>query len=285
MLGLLGAAGFPTTSWQSTSVPRVLVGMFASVLADSRERVRRLRATTAHGVVASEEVVVDRDQYLLARRVERVPQTVALAALAGAVDGDLVAVHGAGLFMFVGASTTPADGTYVITAVGSPGGQWISALALYMGAANGLATLDGAQRGAQSFPWSTVAAAAASNSNADGTTSTSFVDAAGLSITLPKCRAGDRIAIDFELTSGDASAAAGSSRVVVAEAGSASFAPVAHSSRYFATDGAHRSGQRLYAVANAGTAAIEVQIQSASGALFPLDGASARTLRGVVMRP
>jgi hypothetical protein len=221
----------------------------------------------------------------LTAQARRDARTAALAAIAGAVDGDLAVIRGAGPFVFVGAASIASDGVMAINSTGSPAGRWVSTLFVHMAAANGLATLDANKRVAQSYPGSTVGAAGASSSSADGTTSTAFVDAAGLALSLPQCQAGDLVAIDFALTSGDASAASGYSRIVVAEARSTSFAVVADSSRFFASLGAHRSGHHLYRVGSAGTIAIKVQIRSAGGGLFPLDGSSARTLRGIVMRP
>jgi hypothetical protein len=219
------------------------------------------------------------------KAVADVPSLKALT-LTGITDGDLRYVPSSGIYRYTAASAA-AESLPFIASPNSGSGRWIHILNDIAGANSGLATLTAAGRAAQMPANAIVATGYVGALSSRVTSSSTYGDIAGASISLPGLLVGDIVRVDGVVQLYSAAMANSYARVLVSENGGA-YTAVTESVVY--------GGQAANLVAvtiapiccdrtvgTSGTYTIQVQSKAADGSTA--SSAQIMSLRATVVRP
>lgn len=218
--------------------------------------------------------------------------TSAMSALTGIVNLGTCFVSGAGLFFYLSGSSATVDGVFVFNATGMGVGRWVHEIFPLIGAANGIPQLDGSSRVPAATVRNGIITQGLARLSANfTTTSTTFVDVTGSTITLSNCAVGDVIFIDFAALVLNAASSNGQIIAAVVDGG----VTVGRNESWNTTNGAASGviipGVASHTVGNAGTITVKLQTLTTNAAnsttVYGSTGATQpnTTIRAFVMRP
>lgn len=216
-------------------------------------------------------------------RATPLADVAALKAIASPADGLVRLVELLGFYVFDAASAAAESLPWLVQpTVGT--GRWVHSLYGVLGVANSLATLDGSSKVVQPVPNRIVAMQQDDLGALFTTSSTSYVDVTGLSVTVAACEVGDVLLVDAALICGSTVGShSGYARVVAVDPAATIVGPACAC----AVTGAIPSTQAVTGVrtvATAGDVIVKAQLSSNNvGSTVSVSESS--TLRVIHIRP